>query len=67
MQPPGALADDGEGHHAGFQWAQEDGRLCPGDGQPIDEGCEEYYNQRRRFEACEAAKRSPHEQDEDMS
>ena len=49
--------DDGGGHHAGFEWAQDNGHLCPGDGQPFDEGCEEYYNQRRRFEECEAAKR----------
>jgi hypothetical protein len=49
--------NDGGGHDAGFIWAEEKGEECTGNADSFDEGCEEYYTQRRRYEECEAAKR----------
>jgi hypothetical protein len=45
------------GHDAGFRWAEENGEDCSSDhGQSFEEGCNEYHEQRSRYEACEASK-----------
>ena len=50
--------NDGGGHDAGFNWAEDNDAECPADhGDSFHEGCEEYHVQRERFDACEARKR----------
>jgi hypothetical protein len=57
VEPANPWNDDG-GHQAGFRWAEENGLECPNNhGESFEEGCSEFYNQRNRYEACEAAKR----------
>jgi hypothetical protein len=58
MEPSNPWADEGGGHDAGFKWAEEKGEECPSDhGQSFEEGCNEYYEQLHRYEACEASKK----------
>ncbi len=59
IEPSNPWAGDGGGHEAGFNWAQENHYNCPAPedhGESFAEGCEEYYHQFNRYEACEAAK-----------
>jgi hypothetical protein len=49
---------DGGGHDAGFNWAEENGGSCMGNSDSFNEGCEEYFSQLERYEACEASKRN---------
>ena len=45
-------------NEAGFNWAQENHYACPSNyGESFEEGCVEYYNQLKRYDACKAAKR----------
>ena len=56
VEPSNPYNDEG-GHSAGFRWAQETGGECPSDhGQSFEEGCQDYYNQRYRYDECEAAR-----------
>lgn len=49
---------DGGGHDAGFNWAQENAGACTGNSESFNEGCQEYFNQLSRYQACEVSKRS---------
>lgn len=53
VEPENPYNDDG-GHDAGFKWAEEKGEACDGNSDSFNEGCEEYYTQRQRYEECEA-------------
>jgi hypothetical protein len=58
VEPSNPWDGDGGGHEAGFKWAQETRGECPTDhGDSFEEGCNEFYNQHNRYEACVAAKR----------
>ena len=47
--------DDGTGHYAGFEWAQENNAgSCGGNSDSFIEGCEEYQTQEDKYEECEA-------------
>jgi hypothetical protein len=47
--------DDGTGHYAGFEWAQDNGATtCGGSSDPFIEGCEEYQRQEAEYANCEA-------------
>lgn len=49
---------DGGGHDAGFNWAQEKGEECPDShGESFEEGCHEFQRQFQEYEKCEAEKR----------
>ena len=49
--------DEGSGHFAGFDWAQNNGSgTCDGHSQSFDEGCEEYERQKTDFDECIANK-----------
>ena len=49
--------DEGSGHYAGFEWAQNnDPGSCDGNSQSFIEGCEEYQRQQSEYEDCEANK-----------
>jgi hypothetical protein len=49
--------DEGSGHHAGYEWAEEkDSGICGGNSQAFIEGCEEYQRQESEYEDCEAKK-----------
>ncbi|MFA5130391.1 MAG: hypothetical protein WC477_05800 [Patescibacteria group bacterium] len=37
--------DEGSGHSAGYEWAEETGGDCNGNSASFNEGCEEFYNQ----------------------
>ena len=51
--------DEGSGHYAGFEWAEEnDPGSCDGNSQSFTEGCEEYQSQQSRYESCEAESRN---------
>lgn len=50
--------DEGTGHYAGYEWAQNDGSgSCVGHSLSFDEGCEEYESQQAKYDYCEANKR----------
>jgi len=49
--------DEGSGHYAGFEWAENNGGSCDGNSQSLTEGCEEYERQQAKYDACEAKKR----------
>ena len=44
--------NDGGGHDAGFNWAEENGGNCGGNSDSFNEGCFEYYNQLNRYNEC---------------
>jgi hypothetical protein len=44
--------DEGSGHYAGFQWAQENGQSCNGNSESFNEGCREYFRQQNTYESC---------------
>jgi hypothetical protein len=46
--------DEGTGHYAGYNWAEEKGGGCNGNSASFNEGCEEYHSQEDEYEACEA-------------
>lgn len=46
--------EEGSGHYAGFNWAEENGGACSGNSDSFNEGCEEYYSQEDEYEACVA-------------
>lgn len=46
--------DEGTGHYAGFEWAQEkDVDSCGGNSDSFIEGCEEYLSQVEAYNYCE--------------
>ena len=50
--------DQGSGHYAGFEWADEhDPATCGGNSQSFIEGCEDYQEQQAAFEECESKKK----------
>lgn len=50
--------DQGSGHYAGFEWAEEhDPASCDGNSQSFIEGCEEFQEQHAVFEECESKKK----------
>jgi hypothetical protein len=50
--------DEGSGHYAGFEWAENNGAgFCDGNSQSFTEGCEEYQRQEAKYEACKARNR----------
>lgn len=49
--------NDGGGHDAGFNWAQENGGSCDGHSEPFNEGCAEYYKQLNEYNSCIAQKK----------
>ena len=44
--------NDGGGHDAGFNWAQEKGGYCNGNSDSFNEGCEEYFSQLDKYNEC---------------
>jgi hypothetical protein len=40
------------GHHAGFEWAHENGGACDGNSDSFNEGCNEYYSQKSSYDNC---------------
>lgn len=44
--------DEGTGHYAGYNWAEENGGDCEGNSDSFNEGCEEYYSQRDEYQTC---------------
>lgn len=48
--------NDGGGHDAGFKWAEENGPACDGNSDSFNEGCQEFFRQSERYEACQAEK-----------
>lgn len=50
--PPENPYDEGSGHYAGFEWAQENDSGCDGNSESFNEGCGEYYTQRDQYDAC---------------
>lgn len=47
--------EEGSGHYAGYEWAQNNGTgICGGNSQSFTEGCEEYESQEDEYEDCEA-------------
>jgi hypothetical protein len=50
--------NDGGGHDAGFNWAEEKGEECPDShGESFEEGCQEFHRQFQEYEQCQAEKR----------
>jgi hypothetical protein len=51
--------DDGSGHYAGYEWAEQSGTgTCGGKSQSFNEGCEEYENQEAEYQECEDKKQN---------
>jgi hypothetical protein len=49
--------DDGSGHFAGYQWAEENGGAsCNGNSDSFNEGCEEYGQQAMAYQRCKSGK-----------
>jgi hypothetical protein len=47
--------EEGTGHYAGFEWAEENNPAACGDSsESFIEGCEEYERQESEYAACEA-------------
>ena len=42
--------NDGGGHDSGFNWAQESGGACTGNGDSFDEGCDEFNRRRDEYD-----------------
>lgn len=52
-ESPSNPYNDGGGHDAGFNWAEEkDVGSCGGKSDSFIEGCEEYLRQQSRYEKC---------------
>ena len=49
--------DEGTGHHAGYEWAENNSGTCGGSSQSFTEGCEEQERQQAEYEECEAKKK----------
>ncbi|MBI4650551.1 hypothetical protein HY745_04550 [Candidatus Desantisbacteria bacterium] len=49
--------EDGSGHHAGFEWAKENGRESDGNSDSFNEGSAEYIRQLNEYNECMANKR----------
>jgi hypothetical protein len=50
--------DEGTGHYAGYEWAENHGSgNCSGSSQSFNEGCEEYQTQESEYQECEAHKK----------
>lgn len=51
--------DEGSGHYAGFEWAENKGSgTCGGNSESFIEGCEEYENQEAKYQECEAKRQN---------
>lgn len=51
--------NEGTGHYAGYQWAEEKGTgVCSGSSESFNEGCEEYEQQESEYETCQARKKN---------
>ncbi len=51
VEEPSNPYDDGSGHSAGYEWAEEnDVDDCGGNSQSFIEGCEEYVSQKEEYE-----------------
>lgn len=49
--------EEGTGHYAGFEWAENNGSAtCGGSSQSFIEGCEEHQRQESEYAECEARK-----------
>jgi hypothetical protein len=49
--------DEGSGHYAGYEWAQDSGSgTCGDNSQSFIEGCEEYESQEAEYQECESKK-----------
>jgi hypothetical protein len=47
--------EEGSGHYAGFQWAENDNSgTCNGSSDSFNEGCDEYETQETEYQECEA-------------
>jgi hypothetical protein len=47
--------EDGSGHFAGYEWAEEKGGAsCGGNSDSFNEGCEEYGEQLETYEQCQS-------------
>jgi hypothetical protein len=56
VEEPSNPYDDGSGHSAGYEWAEEnDVDDCGGNSQSFIEGCEEYVSQKEDYENSEEA------------
>lgn len=44
--------DEGSGHYAGYEWAQENGTDCNGNSDSFNEGCETYARQQVDYDNC---------------
>jgi hypothetical protein len=55
VEPQNPFGDEG-GHDAGFKWAQENGGVCDTDSLSFNEGCEDYHEQLKRYQECQARK-----------
>jgi hypothetical protein len=49
--------NDGGGHDAGFNWAEENGGDCNGNSDSFNEGCSEYHRQLSVYNECIANSR----------
>jgi hypothetical protein len=51
--------DEGSGHYAGYEWAQQNSTAtCGGNSQSFIEGCEEYESQEAKYQDCKAKKQN---------
>ena len=51
--------EEGTGHYAGFDWAENHApSSCGGDSQSFIEGCEEYERLESEYQQCEAEKKN---------
>ena len=55
--PPHNAYNDGGGHDAGFNRAEENGTDCNGNSDSFNEGCAEYYRQMNEYNGCIANSR----------
>jgi len=49
--------DEGTGHSAGYEWAEQNSGTCGSSSQSFSEGCEEHEHQEAEYEECEARKK----------
>jgi hypothetical protein len=55
VEEPSNPYDDGSGHSAGYEWAQEnDPSSCGGNSDSFIEGCQEYLDQQEAYEDNES-------------
>jgi hypothetical protein len=45
---------EGSGHHAGYEWAENNSGTCGGSSESFKEGCEEHEHQESEYEECKA-------------